>query len=49
MKKLLLTLFLAIATCGMIANAATKYQINIAGTEVTSDNANYIGPSSHQV
>ncbi len=46
MKKLLLTLFLAIATCGMIANAATKYQINIAGTEVTSDNANYIGPSS---
>ncbi len=46
MKKLLLTLFLTIATCGMMASAATKYEINIAGTEVTSDNANYIGPSS---
>ena len=46
MKKKLFTLILAIATCGMIASAATKYEINIAGTEVTSDNASRIAASS---
>ncbi len=42
MKKKLLTLFLAVATCGMMASAATKYEINVAGVEVTSDNCNVI-------
>ncbi len=46
MKKKLFTLFLAITACCLAASAATKYEINIAGTEVTSDNASYIGPSS---
>ena len=34
------------SVCGLVANAATKYEINIAGTEVTSDNCGYIGASS---
>ena len=42
MKKKLLTLILAIATCGMMASAATKYEINVAGVEVTSDNCSRI-------
>ena len=42
MKKKLLTLILAIATCGMMASAATKYEINVAGVEVTSDNSSRI-------
>ncbi len=42
MKKKLFTLILAIATCGMIVNAATKYEINVAGVEVTSDNCSRI-------
>ena len=42
MKKLLLTLFLAIATCGMAAVAATKYEINVGGIEVTSSNCNNV-------
>ncbi len=42
MKKLLLTLFLAIATCWMTVSAATNYEINVAGVEVTSDNASRI-------
>ncbi len=37
MKKRLLILILAVATCGMMASAATKYEINVAGVEVTSD------------
>ena len=41
MKKMLLTL-IAFATCFMVTNAATKYEINIAGIEVTSDNCNSI-------
>ena len=45
MKKLLL-LLMAIAITSLAASAATKYEINIAGTEVTSDNAGYIGASS---
>ena len=45
MKKIILTL-IALVACGLVAYAATKYEINIAGTEVTSDNASYIGASS---
>ena len=45
MKKKILAL-IAFVACGLVANAATKYEINIAGTEVTSDNASYIGASS---
>ena len=39
MKKILLLLMAIVA---MAASAATKYEINVAGVEVTSDNANYI-------
>ena len=45
MKKLYL--LLSIAACCLAASAATKYEINIAGTEVTSDNASHIGPASN--
>ena len=45
MKKTVLLFVLAVM-CGLVTNAATKYEINIAGTEVTSDNASYIGASS---
>ena len=45
MKKLFILLMISV--CGMIASAATKYEINIAGTEVTSDNCNYIAPASN--
>ena len=38
MKKIILTL-IALVACGMVANAATKYQINVGGVEVTSDNS----------
>ena len=41
MKKYLL-LMMAVATLGMMANAATKYKINVGGVEVTSDNKDYI-------
>ena len=41
MKKTLL-LLMAIAITSLAASAATKYEINIAGTEVNSDNASYI-------
>ena len=41
MKKIILAL-IALVACGMAANAATKYEINVGGTEVTSDNASYI-------
>ena len=41
MKKIILS-FIALVACGLVANAATKYQINVAGVEVTSDNASYI-------
>ena len=36
-----------ISVCGMIAQAATKYEINVAGTEVTSDNCSYIAAASN--
>lgn len=39
-RNLLLILFITLATLGV--TAATKYEINVAGVEVTSDNANYI-------
>ncbi len=42
MNKKLLFLFIAIALYGMMANAATKYNINVGGVEVTSDNKDYI-------
>ena len=45
MKKIILT-FIALVACGLVANAATKYEINIAGTEVTSDNCSYIAASN---
>ena len=41
MKKIILTL-IALVACGMVANAATKYQINVGGVEVTSDNASNV-------
>ena len=41
MKKFILALMLA-AMCGMVATAATKYEINVAGVEVTSDNCSNI-------
>ena len=40
MKKLFLALLLVTFT--LVANAATKYEINVAGVEVTSDNASHI-------
>lgn len=39
-RNLLLILFITLATLGV--SAATKYEINVAGVEVTSDNANRI-------
>ena len=42
MKKIFLLFLFAIATCGIMANAATKYEINVGGVEVTSDNASHI-------
>ena len=45
MKKLFT--LVTIAMCCLAASAATKYEINIAGTEVTSDNASHIGPASN--
>ena len=36
-----------ISVCGMMAQAATKYEINVAGTEVTSDNCSYIAAASN--
>ncbi len=45
MKKLFT--LVTIAMCCLAASAATKYEINVAGTEVTSDNCSYIGPSSN--
>ncbi len=41
MKKLLLIVLIA-ASAALSTQAATKYQINIAGVEVNSDNAGYI-------
>ena len=41
MKKLLLTMLMAAVTA-LSVNAAKKYEINVAGVEVTSDNASYI-------
>gem|GEM_PF-585811 len=41
MKKLLLTMLMA-AVSALSVNAATNYQINVGGVEVTSDNASYI-------
>ena len=41
MKKIVL-LFVLAAMCSIVANAATKYEINIAGVEVTSDNASNV-------
>ena len=45
MKKFILLLMFGV--CGMIAQAATKYEINVAGVEVTSDNCNNIAPASN--
>ncbi len=45
MKKIFFAL-IVLAMCGLASNAATKYEINVAGTEVTSDNCNYIAASS---
>ena len=41
MKKIFFTLLTVLLT-GLAAQAATKYQINVGGVEVTSDNASYI-------
>ena len=41
MKKTFI-LFLLAVMCGLVANAATKYEINVAGVEVTSDNASNV-------
>ena len=40
MKKLFLLLFISV--CCLAASAATQYEINVAGVEVTSDNASRI-------
>ena len=40
MKKIFLLLFISV--CCLAASAATKYEINVAGVEVTSDNASRI-------
>ena len=45
MKNLLFTL-VTIAMCCLAASAATKYEINIAGTEVTSDNCSHIAATT---
>ena len=45
MKKLFLLLMIGV--CGMIAQAATKYEINVGGVEVTSDNCSNIAPASN--
>ena len=45
MKKNLLATFL-LSILAMAASAADKYEINIAGTEVTSDNCNHISFST---
>ena len=45
MKKIFLLLIISV--CSLMASAATKYQINVGGTEVTSDNYSYIGPASN--
>ena len=42
MKKLLLTMLMMAAVSALSVNAATKYNINVAGVEVTSDNMNNI-------
>ena len=42
MKRKLLFLLIVLASCCIMANAATKYQINVGGVEVTSENARYI-------
>lgn len=42
MNKKLLLLFFAIATCGIMVNAATNYNINVGGVEVNSDNKNNV-------
>ena len=47
MKKLFLLLMFGV--CGMMAQAATKYEINVAGVEVTSDNCNNITGNSISV
>ncbi len=49
MKKRLLILILAVATCGMMASAATKYEINVAGVEVTSSNCSNVTGGDIQV
>ena len=46
MKKKILLSLMAVAMVSMSASAATKYEINIAGIEVTSDNCNYISSST---
>ena len=45
MKKLFLLLMIGV--CGMIAQAATKYEINVGGVEVTSDNCSNIASASN--
>ena len=45
MKKLFLMLLISV--CGLMASAATKYEINVGGVEVTSDNCSNIAPASN--
>ena len=45
MRKLFLVLMMSV--CGLIAQAATKYEINVGGVEVTSDNCSNIAPASN--
>ena len=45
MKKFILLLMFGV--CGMMAQAATKYEINVGGVEVTSDNCSNIAPASN--
>ena len=40
MKKLFLLLMISV--CGLMASAATKYEINVGGVEVNSDNCNNV-------
>ncbi len=42
MNKKILLLLMAFGITGMIASAATKYEINVGGVEVTSDNKNNV-------
>ena len=41
MKKIIFAL-IALVACGMATHAATKYEINVGGVEVTSDNCSNI-------